>query len=62
MKNKLMKKKTIYVGLSVNILHAGHIDILKTASKYGNVIVSLLTDEAIASYKNIPYKINYKSH
>ena len=50
-----MKKKIVYVGLSADILHAGHINILKTASEYGNVIVGLLTDEAIASYKNIPY-------
>ena len=43
------------MGLSADILHEGHINILKTASQYGNVIVGLLTDEAIASYKNIPY-------
>ena len=47
--------KNVYVGLSADILHQGHINILKTASQYGNVIVGLLTDEAIASYKNIPY-------
>ena len=47
--------KKVYVGLSADILHQGHINILKTAKKYGNVIVGLLTDDAIASYKNIPY-------
>jgi len=47
--------KTVYVGLSADILHEGHINILKTANSYGNVVVGLLTDEAIASYKNIPY-------
>jgi len=51
-------KKKVYVGLSVDIIHEGHINILKTANKYGDVIVGLLTDEAIASYKNIPY-LNY---
>ncbi len=51
-------KKKVYVGLSVDIIHEGHINILKTASKYGDVIVGLLTDEAISSYKNIPY-LNY---
>ena len=51
-------KKKVYVGLSVDIIHEGHINILKIASKYGEVIVGLLTDEAIASYKNIPY-LNY---
>jgi phosphoenolpyruvate phosphomutase / 2-hydroxyethylphosphonate cytidylyltransferase len=48
-------KKKVYVGLSVDLIHEGHINILKTASKYGDVIVGLLTDDAIASYKNIPY-------
>ena len=52
MKNK---KKIVYVGLSADIIHEGHINILKTAKKYGDVTVGLLTDEAIASYKNIPY-------
>ncbi len=50
-----MKKKLVYVGLSADILHKGHINILKIASSYGNVYVGLLTDQAIASYKNIPY-------
>ena len=52
-------KKIVYVGLSVDIIHEGHINILKTAYKFGDVIVGLLTDEAIASYKNIPY-LNYE--
>ena len=47
--------KKVYVGLAVDIIHEGHINILKTANSYGDVIVGLLTDEAIASYKNIPY-------
>ena len=51
----MKKNKNVYVGLSADILHAGHINILKTASQYGKVIVGLLTDEAIASYKKIPY-------
>ncbi|ARJ49226.1 phosphoenolpyruvate mutase [Candidatus Pelagibacter sp. RS40] len=50
-----MKNKIVYVGLSADILHKGHINILKTASTYGDVIVGLLTDKAIASYKNIPF-------
>ena len=50
-----MKKKIVYVGLSADILHEGHINILKTANSYGDVYVGLLTDAAIASYKNIPY-------
>ena len=48
-------KKKVYVGLSADILHKGHINILKTAYKYGDVYVGLLTDKAIASYKDIPF-------
>ncbi|MDA7604987.1 phosphoenolpyruvate mutase [Candidatus Pelagibacter sp.] len=51
----MKNSKTVYVGLSADILHKGHINILKTASLYGDVYVGLLTDRAIASYKNIPY-------
>ena len=50
----MKKKKLVYVGLSADILHEGHINILKVANKLGNVIVGLLTDKAIASYKKIP--------
>ncbi len=53
------KIKTVYVGLSADILHEGHINILKIANKRGKVIVGLLTDKAIASYKNIP-TLDYK--
>jgi len=47
--------KFSYVALSADILNKGHINILKVASKYGKVIVGLLTDSAIASYKKLPY-------
>ena len=50
----MKKKKIVYVGLSADILHEGHINILKIAKKLGDVTVGLLTDQAIASYKKIP--------
>ena len=53
-------KKRVYVPLAVDFLHEGHINILKTAKRYGEVIVGLFTDEAIASYKTIPI-LDYKS-
>ena len=55
----MKKSKIVYVGLSADILHKGHINILKTAAKLGKVTVGLLTDEAIASYKRLPY-LNYE--
>ena len=51
--------KTVYVGMSADIIHPGHLNILHEASKYGRVIVGVLTDEAIASYKRLPY-LNYE--
>ncbi|MEQ9566452.1 MAG: phosphoenolpyruvate mutase [Pseudomonadales bacterium] len=47
--------KTVYVGMSADLVHPGHLNVLKTAKKYGKVTVGLLTDAAIASYKRIPY-------
>ena len=55
----MKKTNIVYVGLSADILHEGHINILKIACSYGDVVVGLLTDEAIASYKNIPF-LNFK--
>ena len=49
----------VYVGMSADLIHPGHINILNEASKYGSVIVGLLTDEAIASYKRLP-SLNYE--
>lgn len=46
---------TVYVGMSADLIHPGHLNVLKKASELGRVIVGLLTDEAIASYKRLPY-------
>jgi phosphoenolpyruvate mutase len=47
--------KTVYVGMSADLIHPGHLNIIKEASRLGNVIIGLLTDEAIASYKRVPF-------
>lgn len=47
--------KTVYVGMSADLVHPGHLNVIKTAESYGEVVVGLLTDKAIASYKRIPY-------
>jgi len=44
----------VYVGMSADLIHPGHINILFRAAEMGSVTVGLLTDEAIASYKRIP--------
>lgn len=50
-----MKKKVVYVGMSADMIHPGHINILRRAAELGDVVVGLLTDEAIASYKRVPF-------
>ena len=40
----------VYVAMSADIIHPGHINIIEVASRLGNVTVGLLTDSAIASY------------
>ena len=49
------KEKLVYGPMAVDILHPGHINIIKVSSQYGRVMVGLFTDEAIASYKRVPY-------
>ena len=46
---------TVYVGMSADLVHPGHINILNQAAELGEVTVGLLTDEAIASYKRLPH-------
>lgn len=46
--------KTVYIAISADILHHGHINLIKKASEYGKLIVGILTDEAVATYKRFP--------
>lgn len=56
--NKLDKqiesKPTVYVPMAADLIHNGHINIIKIASSYGNVILGLLVDKAITKYKRLP--------
>ena len=51
----MSERKTVYVGMSADLVHPGHLNIIKHAAELGDVTVGLLTDEAIASYKRLPY-------
>jgi phosphoenolpyruvate phosphomutase len=46
--------KKVYVGMSADLIHPGHLNIINEASKLGDVIVGVLSDKAIASYKRLP--------
>tara|TARA_Y100001980_G_C14538042_1_gene315148 strand:- start:234 stop:1532 length:1299 start_codon:yes stop_codon:yes gene_type:complete len=47
--------KKVYIALSADIIHKGHLNIIDEAKKHGSVTVGVLTDEAIASYKRLPF-------
>ena len=47
--------KKVYVAMAADMLHAGHIKVLQKAKEYGDVIVGLMTDEAIASMEEPPF-------
>ena len=48
-------KKSVYVGTCADLVHPGHLNIIKTAHELGEVTVGLLTDVAIASYKCVSF-------
>ena len=47
--------KKVYVSLIADLLHAGHINVLERASRYGNVTVGLLTSTAINELNDTAY-------
>lgn len=51
---KRIKNRTVYLCFSADILHSGHISIINKAKKFGKIIVGVLSDEAVASYKRYP--------
>lgn len=52
--------KKVYIAMSADIIHSGHISIINEGAKLGEVYIGLLTDEAIASYKRLPI-LDYES-
>jgi phosphoenolpyruvate phosphomutase len=54
-RNEAKMSKTVYVGMSADLVHPGHLNVIGKAAELGEVTVGLLTDKAIASYKRLPY-------
>ena len=50
---------SVYLGMSADLIHPGHLNIINKAATLGKVTIGLLTDSAIASYKKVPY-MNYE--
>lgn len=53
-KLKEVESRTVYMCFSTDIIHGGHIAIIKKAQKLGRLIIGVLSDEAVASYKRLP--------
>ena len=51
---KEIEKRTVYMCFSTDMLHSGHISIIKKAQKLGKLIIGVLSDEAVISYKRYP--------
>ena len=47
-------KKKIYVPMGADIIHEAHLNIIKKAKQYGDVIIGLFSDKAISEYKRLP--------
>lgn len=46
--------RSVYMCFSTDMLHSGHINIIQKASRLGKLIIGVLSDEVIASYKRFP--------
>ena len=51
---KEIESRTVYMCFSTDIIHGGHIAIIRKAQRLGRLIVGVLSDEAVASYKRFP--------
>ena len=49
-----IESRTVYMCFSTDIIHGGHISIIKKAQKYGKLIIGVLSDQAVTSYKRMP--------
>lgn len=54
-RNKAMSKPKVYLGMVADIMHPGLIRIINEGAKYGDVVVGLFTDRAVAERKRLPY-------
>lgn len=53
-KLKEIENRIVYMCFSTDIIHSGHIAIIKKAQHLGKLIIGVLSDEAVISYKRFP--------
>ena len=51
---KEVESRTVYMCFSTDLIHGGHIEIIRKARRLGKLVVGVLSDEAVASYKRFP--------
>ena len=49
-----IESRTVYMCFSSDLIHGGHISIIRKAQKHGKLIIGVLSDEAVVSYKRLP--------
>ena len=53
-KLKEVESRTVYMCLSTDVIHGGHISLIKKAQRLGKLIIGVLSDEAVVSYRRLP--------
>lgn len=53
-KLRVLSNRTVYMCFSTDVVHSGHIAIINKARRLGKLIVGVLSDEAVCSYKRFP--------
>lgn len=51
---KEVESRTVYMCFSTDMIHSGHIAIIKKAQHLGRLVIGVLSDEAVVSYKRFP--------
>ena len=49
-----IERRTVYMNFATDILHSGHINLIRRAARFGRLIIGVLSDRAVASYKRLP--------
>ncbi|MBQ6111189.1 MAG: isocitrate lyase/phosphoenolpyruvate mutase family protein, partial [Synergistaceae bacterium] len=49
-----IESRTVYLAFGTDILHSGHINLIRKARRLGRLIIGVLTDEAVSSYRRYP--------
>ena len=55
----LKKRKKVLLDMSCSIIHHGHIRLIKKAAKYGDLIISLTSDNDLKKFKKIQPELNF---